>query len=112
MNDLGNALFVLRVVKLVLEIALLAIVGQGIVWAMIRGVGQDPSHNFFYKALQTIALPFTWTVRKLSPKFVADRHVPWAVLGLLVVGYVWTLFGIANTCVAHGMTIAECQRVR
>ena len=112
MNDLGTSLFLLRLVKLVLEIALLALVGQGIVWAMIRGVGQDPQVNIFYRVLQIIVRPFTWTVRKVSPKVIADRHIPWAVLSLLAVAYVATLFSIANTCLSRGVTVAECQQIR
>jgi hypothetical protein len=112
MSDLANTLFLLRLVKLVLEIALLALVGQGVMWALIRAVGQDPANNFFYRMLQVVVSPFTRIVRLITPKFVADRHVPWAVLGLLVVGYVWTLFAIANACIGHGLPIAECRRVR
>ena len=112
MGEPGTALFTLRLVKLVLEIALLALIGQGIVWALIRAMGQDPAGNVFYKTLQAIALPFTWLVRKITPRFIADRHVPWAVLGLLVIGYVATLFSIANTCIGLGLTIAQCQEVR
>jgi hypothetical protein len=111
-NDLVSTLFVLRLVKLVLEIALLALVGQAILWAMIRGVGRDPSTNVFYRVLSVIVSPFVKAVRLVTPRFVADRHVPWAVFGLLVVGYAWTLFAIANACIGQGMTIAQCQGVR
>lgn len=110
MRDPGTTLFLLRLVKLVLEIALLALVGQGIVWALIRTMGpQDPDRNVFYRTLATIVMPFTWLVRKITPRFVADRHIPWAVLGLLVFGYAWTLFSIANACIGQGLTIVECR---
>ena len=75
MNDIGTTLFVLRLVKLVLEIALLALVGQALVWAMIRAVGQPPEHNFFYRALQVVTSPFTKLLRLVSPKFIIDRAV-------------------------------------
>jgi hypothetical protein len=112
MNDLVTTLFVLRLVKLILEIALLALVGQGIVWIMIRAVGQSASENLFYRVLQIIASPFTKLVRLVTPRFVDDRHVPWAVFGLLLVGYIWILFTIANTCINAGLTVVECQAVR
>jgi hypothetical protein len=111
-NDIGTTLFVLRLVKLVLEIALLALVGQALVWAMVRAVGQVPQNNFFYRALQVVTSPFTKLLRFVSPKFVVDRHIPWATFALLSVGYVWVLFAIANTCIGAGLTIAECQRLR
>lgn len=113
MGDPGTTLFLLRLVKLVLEIALFALIGQGIVYVLIRAMGQqDPRSNVFYRTLATIVLPFTWLLRKITPSAVADRHIPWAVLGLLIVGYVWTLFAIANACIAQGLTLAQCQQVR
>jgi predicted NBD/HSP70 family sugar kinase len=110
-KDIGNTLFVLRLVKLVLEIALLALAGQGIVWVLIRAAGQAAERNFAYRALQTIATPFTRLVRLVTPKLVLDRHVPWATAALLAVAYAWVLFTIANTCIGAGLTIAECQRL-
>ena len=38
-------------------------------------------------------------------KAVADRHVPWAALGLLVAAYAATQFGIVNTCVGMGLPV-------
>src|SRR5512145_2711538 len=113
MKDAGTALFLLRLVKLVLEIALFALIGQGIVYVLIRAMSQqDPRSNVFYRTLATIVSPFTWVVRRITPAVVRDRHVPWAVLGLLLVAYVWTLFAVANACVAQGLTLAQCQQVR
>jgi hypothetical protein len=111
-NDLGTTLFVLRLVKLVLEIALFALAGQGVVWMMIRAVGQPAERNFAYRALQTIASPFTRLVRLVSPKFVIDRHIPWATAALLAIAWVWTTFAIANACIGAGLAISECQQVR
>lgn len=111
-NDLTTTLFVLRLIKLILEIALLALVGQGIVWIMVRAVGQDVATNMFYRVLQTIVLPFTKLLRRVTPRFVADRHIPLGVFGLLAVGYIWVLFAIANTCIGAGLTMVECRQVR
>jgi hypothetical protein len=111
-KDIGTTLFVLRLVKLVLEIALFALAGQGIVWMLARAMGQQAERNFAYRALQTVALPFTKLVRLLTPKLVLDRHVPWATFALLAVGWVWVSFSIANACIGAGLTIAECQQVR
>jgi len=111
-KDLGTTLFVLRLVKLVLEIALFALAGQGIVWMMIRAVGQPAERNFAYRALQVISMPFTKLVRLVAPRVVLDRHVPWATFALLAVGWVWASFSIANACIGAGLTVAECRQVR
>jgi len=111
-NDIGTTLYVLRLVKLVLEIALFALVGQAVVWMMIRAVGQQAEGNFFYRALQTVSSPFTKLVRLASPRFVVDRHIPWATFALLAVAWVWVTFAIGNACIGAGLTIVECQRLR
>ena len=109
-NDIGTTLFALRLVKAVVEIALLALVGQGIVWVLIRAAGQPPEQNFFYRTLQTIAMPVTRPLRWITPKFVSDRHIPWAALGLLIVGWAWVFLAILNTCAGAGLTAAECAQ--
>jgi hypothetical protein len=111
-KDIGTTLFVLRLVKLVLEIALFALAGQAIVFMMIRAVGQQAEGNFFYRALQTVSSPFTKLVRLASPRFVVDRHIPWATFALLAVAWVWVTFAIGNACIGAGLTIVECQRLR
>ena len=100
MGDAGATLFLLRLLKLVLEIALFALVGQGIMYVLIRAMGaQDPRDNVFFRMLATVVSPFTWLVRKITPPAVADRHVPWAVFGLLLVAWAWTaFFAIPNAC--------------
>lgn len=111
MNDVSSTLFALRLVKLVIEVALLALIGQGVVWAMIRATGQPVERNVFYRTLQVVVSPFTKLVRLVTPRVVADRHIPWAVLALLLVGYVWVLFAIANTCIGAGLPVSECRQL-
>lgn len=112
MLELSTSLFLLRLGKLVLEIALLALVGQGIATVLIRAAGQDPATNVFHRILRTISSPFTWLVRKITPPFIADRHVPVAAFALLLVVYVAVLFSIADTCIRHGLAVAECLERR
>jgi len=104
-------LLLIRAIKLIIEIAGLALVGQGVVYVLSRGIGQNPARNFFYRALKTVVSPFTWFVRRFTPKIVDDRHIPIAVLGLLAFAYIWVLFVLANACIGHGLTIAECRQL-
>jgi hypothetical protein len=110
--ELPTQLFIIRSIKLVIEIAGLALVGQGLVYVLTRGIGQDPGRNFFYRTLQTVVSPFTWLVRRLTPKVVADRHIPIAVFGLLAFAYIFVLFTLTNTCISHGYTAAECRQLK
>ena len=110
MTDIGSTLFALRLAKLLIEVALFAVVGQGIAFALIRTSGQPPEQNFFYRVLRTIALPVTKPLRWVTPKFVADRHIGWAALALLVVGWVWVFLAILSTCARAGLTAAACAQ--
>ena len=112
MQDLATSLFVWRLVKLVLEVCLLALAGQGIASLLIRASGADPQQNVFHRVLRTVSSPFTWIVRRITPPFIADRHVPLATFALLAVAYVAVLFTIADTCIRHGLAVADCLQGR
>ena len=108
MNDIQSALFWLRLVQLLLAIPLLALAGQGIVNVLCRTFGQDPKANFFYRALEIVGSPIARVCRWISPRFVLDRHLPLVAVSLLLVGYVWTMFAIANVCTGAGLPIGQC----
>ena len=107
-NDLQSTLFWLRLAQLLIAIPLLALAGQGIVHVLCRVFGQDPKSNFIYRLLQTVGSPFTRFCRWITPRFVLDRHMPLVAVSLLLVGYAWTMFAIANACIAAGLPIGQC----
>ena len=96
--------------QLVFSIALLALAGQGAVFLLTRMFGQDPGGNFFFRLLGVVASPFVKLLRKVSPQFVRDRHLPFAAFGLLLIGWIWVTVEIANVCVGQGIAIRECLR--
>ncbi|HXU90768.1 MAG TPA: hypothetical protein VFQ62_18150 [Methylomirabilota bacterium] len=112
MDDVQTTVFWLRLVQLVLAIPLLALAGQGIVYVLARLFGQDPKANVFYRILETVGSPFTRACRWITPKFVADRHLPLVALSLLLVGYVWTVLAIASACLGAGLPVGQCLRGR
>ncbi len=87
-------------IKLVAEIALLALAGQFLL-GLLAGAKRDS--NFFYKLLQVLTNPFIKAMRLITPKAVLDRHLPLAAFVLL--GMVWfiTLVMKINICVQIGM---------
>ena len=64
-------------VKLIAEIAVLALIGQ---WLLGLLAGRNREGNFFYRVLQVMTNPFVKTVRAVTPRVVLDRHVPLATL--------------------------------
>jgi cytochrome b561 len=93
-------LTVLNFLQLVLYIPLLALLGQGVLFAL---AGAKRDTNFFYQLLQLVSKPFTALVRKLTPAKVADRHVPIVTFFLLLIVYAVVTFEKINQCVLQGM---------
>jgi uncharacterized protein YggT (Ycf19 family) len=90
----------LNLAQLVLYIALLALVGQGILYVL---AGPRRDSNFFYKLLQVLSKPFTLPVRKITPRQVGDSQVPVVTFFLLVVLYAVVTFERADLCVSSQM---------
>ena len=90
----------LNIAQLVLYISLLALVGQGALYVL---AGAKRERNVFYQLLQIVSKPFTLLVRKLTPKQVADHHVPLVTFCLLLIVYAVVTFEKISLCVAAGM---------
>ncbi len=93
-------LLLVSAVKLVAEIALMALLGQGLLALL---AGEKRQSNFFYRLLQVLTNPFVKGMRLISPKFVLDRHIPIAAFVLmLMVWFVATLTKV-NLCLQVGV---------
>jgi hypothetical protein len=90
----------LNIAQLVLYIALLALAGQAVLFVL---AGPKREQNIFYQLLQIVSKPFTLLVRKITPRQVADRHVPVATFFLLLVVYAVVTFEKISLCVQSGM---------
>ena len=89
-----------NVVKLISEIALMALLGQ---WVLGLLAGARKEQNIFYQILEILGRPFVLVARKISPKMVLDRHVPLVAFCLLL--FVWlaaTLYRI-QACLQIGV---------
>ncbi len=90
----------LNIVQLVLYIALLALVGQALLFVL---AGAKRDRNIFYQLLQILSKPFTLLVRKLTPRQVDDSHVPLVTFFLLLIIYAVVTFEKISLCVEAGM---------
>lgn len=84
-------LFLVSTFKLLAEIALLCLVGQGVL-ALLAGAKRD--QNVFYQILQVLTRPFITAARFITPKVVIDRHVP--VVAFLLLMFVWIVATITK----------------
>jgi hypothetical protein len=92
------------VIKLVAEIALLALAGR---WLLGVLAGAKRDQNLFYQVLDIMAKPFVRAARWISPRQIIDRHVPLVAFSLLM--FVWLVATIAkvNLCLQIGVEICK-----
>lgn len=90
--------------KLVAEIALLALAGQ---WILGLLAGSKREQNLFYQLLSVMTRPFLRLARAVSPRVVLDRHVP--VVAFLLLGFLWVLSLLAKVQVCLQIGMEACR---
>jgi F0F1-type ATP synthase membrane subunit a len=105
-KEIYHVAFLLVLVKAVVEVAVMALLGQFIVGIFAWG---RRGNNVVYKLFQTVASPFTWLVRKVTPRVVLDTHIPLATLMLLVFVWIFISLSLRNSC-ASNPAQAACAR--
>ena len=93
-------LLLLTSIKLVTEIALMAMLGQ---WVLGLLAGAKREANFVYQLFAVLTRPFIRLARWISPRVVIDRHVP--LVAFLLLFFSWlvaTLYRI-QLCLEIGV---------
>jgi hypothetical protein len=80
----------ITIVKAIIEVALFAFIGQGILY-ILAGAKRDK--NIVFTMLKTVTMPVTKFIRFISPGIVLDRHIPFASFTLLLVLWVGITIG-------------------
>ncbi len=97
-------LFTVSTIKLIAEVALLALFGQ---WVLGLLAGAKKDQNLFYQILQIVGKPFVVAARVITPKQIIDRHVP--LVAFLLLLFIWlaaTLMKI-RTCLQIGVELCK-----
>ncbi|MFO1195081.1 MAG: hypothetical protein U1F00_23430 [Rhodoferax sp.] len=91
-------------VKLIAEIALMALLGQ---WVLGLLAGAKRDKNIFYQLLQILGRPFVSVARLVSPRFVVERHLP--LVAFLLLFFVWVAVTILKiqTCLKVGVELCK-----
>jgi len=74
-------LIVVVILKGLVEVAGLALIGQGIVYLL---AGERRDQNVFYRVLKVVAMPAWKLARLITPNSIADQHIGWAAFFLVV----------------------------
>ena len=91
-------------VKLVVEIALLSLLAQGIV-GLFAGAGRHT--NFIYRLFKVLTDPFARAVRRLAPSAVPDRHVP--LVTVLLLAMVWIIVTVFKIRLCLDAGVQTCR---
>jgi hypothetical protein len=91
-------------VKLLAEIALLALAGQWVV-GLLAGAGKGG--NAFYRVLQLVGRPWVKAARWISPPVVMERHLP--LVAFLVLLMVWVVAAVAKVRICLEIGVALCK---
>lgn len=97
-------LLVVSAIKLVAEIALMAMLAQGLL-GLLAGAKRDT--NVFYQTLVAVTKPFVKGVRMITPRVVIDRHVPVATWVLLAM--VWVIATVVKIDLCLEIGVQSCQ---
>ena len=79
-------LLVVSICRALVEVALLALLGQGLV-AILSGARRES--NPIYQLFRIVTRPVVRIVRRVTPRQVIDRHVPFVTFFLLF--WLWIL---------------------
>ena len=92
-------------VKLIAEVALLALLGQLLLGLLVPAPGRD--RNFFYQILSIAGKPFLALARVLFPASVANRNLP--LLAVLMLAMVWLGATVAKiqVCLQTGVNLCK-----
>lgn len=91
-------------IKLVVEIALMALAGQFVLGLL---AGQRRDGNFFYRVLQVVTGPVVKTVRFIAPRVVLDRHLPIAAFVLLM--SIWLVATMVKVDLCLKVGVEQCR---
>ncbi len=97
-------LLLVEVLKLVAEIALMAIAGQ---WILGLLAGAKREQNLVYQLFQVLTKPFISGARLVSPRIVLDRHLP--LVAFLLLSFVWVVATVTkiDICVRIGVHLCK-----
>ena len=97
-------LLFVEVVKLLAEIALMALAGQ---WVLGLLAGKRREQNPFYQLFQVLTRPLIAGARMLAPRIVLDQHLP--LVAFLLLFFVWVVATLTkiDICVRIGVHLCK-----
>lgn len=103
-------LLLLQVLKATVEIALMFFFARGLLVLFFLPARHKLEGNFVYQLFVKGTKPFVTAVRYVTPRFVLDRHLPYAACGLLFACWLGLTIGKLQLC-ADNLAHQACSRL-
>lgn len=97
-------LIVATALKLLAEIAMLAMAGQ---WVLGWLVGEARNANPFYRVLQGVGKPWMLSARWLSRRVAGDRYLSWVAFLLAVLLWLAATASKVSICLKIGVALCR-----
>lgn len=98
-------LMLLDILKALLEVAGLALLGQGLLF-LFAGAKRD--RNVVYQALATVTRPVIRVTRFVTPRIVLDRHLGLVAFLLVTLGWFLVLVEKQSVCTQGALGQPSC----
>jgi hypothetical protein len=93
-------LFIVSLLRALVEVALLALLGQGLL-ALLAGARRHD--NFVYRLFQIITGPVLKVSRWITPKVIIDKHLPFVAFFLMFWLWIMLAWIKRELCVLSGL---------
>jgi len=97
-------LTLIAAVKLLTELALLLLLGRGVLGLL---AGSRREGNAVYRLLVWLTQPWVRVARWISPRVVLDRHLP--LVAFLVLGMAWVAVTVTKVVHCVSIGVALCR---
>ena len=97
-------LLVVEILKLLAEIALMALFGQ---WVLGLLAGAKREQNMVWQLFSVVTRPLVRAARLITPGVVIDRHLP--IVAFLLLSFLWIVVTITkiDICVRIGVHLCK-----
>ncbi|MEY4883264.1 MAG: hypothetical protein RIS34_1118 [Pseudomonadota bacterium] len=93
-------LLIINILQLVLYIAVLALLGQGVLF-VVAGAKRDG--NFFYRIFQILTQPFFKLARWVAPRQIVNSQIGFVAAMLVAILYIAVSLWKIDYCISVGM---------
>lgn len=94
-------LFIVSVLKALVEIAAMALLAQGLIGLLS---GQAKQENFVYRLFQVVTAPIIRITRAITPRLIADQHI--GLASFFILFWLWVALIYAKNYVCHAQNLA------